>query len=393
VAPGLAVEQNAGPVTRLENQIQPYAWGSLTAIPSLLGVAPTGQPQAELWLGAHPLAPSRLDGRPLDALISERPEAALGPASVARFGPRLPFLLTVLAAAQPLSLQAHPSRAQALAGFERENAAGVPLTAAHRTYKDDNHKPELLCALTPFRALCGFRAVDATRALLRALEVPRLEPLLATFEARGLEGLFHALMRLPRPDAASLVEAIAAACLHHPVRGFEAECATAATLAQAYPGDVGVVGALLLNLVQLHPGEALALGAGNLHAYLEGTGVEVMANSDNVLRGGLTPKHVDVPELLRVLDFSSGPAPIVRPRGAPEGVYETPFPDFRLSRLEVGGPLTLSRLGADVLLCTEGHVTVNDLPLARGHSAFARFDEGPLRVDGAGTLFRATVNG
>jgi mannose-6-phosphate isomerase len=379
-------------VTRLENQIQPYAWGSLTAIPALVGVPPTGQPQAELWIGAHPLAPSRLGGRPLDAVIAEQPAALLGPTSVARFGPRLPFLLKVLAAAQPLSLQAHPSREQARAGFARENAAGVPLTAAHRTYKDDNHKPELLCALTPFRALCGFRAVEATRTLLRALEVPRLGPLLSTLDAHGPEGLFREVMTLPHADATALVGEVATACARRPARGFEAECANAAALANAWPGDLGVLGALLLNLVQLEPGDALALGAGNLHAYLEGTGVELMANSDNVLRGGLTPKHVDVPELLRVLDFSSGPPPLVRPVGAPEAVYTTPFPDFRLSRLDVEGATTLERLGADLVLCTAGEVSVNGLHLSRGAAAFAGFDEGPLVCSGTGTLFRATVN-
>lgn len=379
-------------MTPLVNPTQGYAWGSATAIPELLGVAPTGAPVAELWLGAHPVAPSRLDGRPLDAVIAERPDALLGPASVARFGPRLPFLLKVLAAARPLSLQAHPSLAQARAGFARENAAGLPRTAPGRTYRDDNHKPELLCALTPFRALCGFRPVAHTRALLAGLRVGGLLPLLATLDAAGLGALFEAVMTLEPGARAALVADVVEACRSRPPRGFEAECATATALAEAYPGDAGVVGALLLNLVTLAPGEALALGAGNLHAYLEGTGVEVMANSDNVLRGGLTSKHVDVPELLRVLDFTSGPAPVVRARGAPEAVYESPFADFRLSRVDVRGAVTLPRRGADVVLCTAGAVTVNGLRLARGGSGFSGFDEGPLVLDGEGTLFRATVN-
>ncbi len=391
MARALPVKQKRDSVRRLDNQTQAYAWGSVTAIPELLGLAPTGAPQAELWIGAHPLAPSRLDGRSLDVLIAERPDALLGATSVERFGPRLPFLLKVLAAAQPLSLQAHPSRAQAQAGFARENAAGVPLTAPHRTYKDDNHKPELICALTPFRALCGFRALDATRALLSRLRVERLTPLLATLDT-GLAGFFRQVMTLSPAEAAALVTDVAHACATRPVRGFEAECTNAVGLARAYPGDVGVIGALLLNLVELAPGEALALGAGNLHAYLEGTGIELMANSDNVLRGGLTPKHVDVAELVRVLDFSSGPAPIVRPLGQPEAVYPTTFPDFRLSRVDVRGPLQLQRLGADVVLCTAGSVEVNGLTLTRGAAGFAAFDEGPLVCSGEGTLYRATVN-
>ncbi len=382
-------EAEALPVRRLHNRIQSYAWGSPTAIPALLGTPSTGAPQAELWIGAHPSAPSLADGGPLDALIAEHPQALLGSASVARFGPRLPFLLKVLAAARPLSLQAHPSRAQALAGFARENAAQVPLGAPHRTYKDDNHKPELLCAVTPFRALCGFRAAAQTADLLAAL---KLESLRSTLAAHGLQALFRQVMTMPRAAAGTLVDDVVTACRSRPPAGFEAECANAVSLAAEYPGDVGVIGALLLNLVHLQPGEALALGAGNLHAYLEGTGIEVMANSDNVLRGGLTPKHVDVPELLRVLDFSNGPAPVLRPRGSPEALYETPFPDFRLSRLDVTGPLTLPRLGADLLLCVEGRVQLANLSLARGESGFCGFDEGPLTLSGHGTVFRATVN-
>jgi mannose-6-phosphate isomerase len=377
---------------RLENVVQPYAWGSATAIPRLLGLAETGGPQAELWLGAHPLAPSKVNGRSLEAVIAEAPEAVLGAPVMARFGERLPFLLKVLAAARPLSLQAHPSLAQAQAGFAREEAAGVPRTAGHRNYKDPNHKPELICALTPFRALCGFRRVADTRALLLGLAVPALAPLLETLDRAGLAGFFEALMTTPADRRAPLVTAVVDACASRPPRGFLAECANAVALAGEYPGDVGVIGALLLNLVTLAPGEALALGAGNLHAYLEGTGVELMANSDNVLRGGLTPKHVDVPELLRVLDFHDGPVTVVTPVGAPEAVYPTAFPDFRLSRVEVRGPLTLPRLGPDVLLCTGGAVTANSLELTRGASAFAPFSDGPLALDGQGTLFRATVN-
>lgn len=377
---------------RLENVVQPYAWGSATAIPSLLGLPETGAPQAELWLGAHPIAPSKVNGRSLEAVIAEAPAAVLGPLVLARFGQRLPFLLKVLAAAKPLSLQAHPSLEQAKAGFGREEAAGVPRTAGHRNYKDPNHKPELICALTPFRALCGFRRVADTRGLLSGLAVPALSPLLDTLERRGLQGFFEALMTTPADGRAPLVKAVVAACASRPVRGFEAECTNAVALEREYPGDVGVIGALLLNLVTLEPGEALALGAGNLHAYLEGTGVELMANSDNVLRGGLTPKHVDVPELLRVLDFHDGPVTVVTPVGGPEAVYPTPFPDFRLSRVDVRGPLTLPRLGPDVLLCTAGEVAANGLRLERGGSAFSPFSDGPLTLEGQGTLFRATVN-
>ncbi|MDP3237378.1 MAG: mannose-6-phosphate isomerase, class I [Myxococcales bacterium] len=377
---------------RLENAVQPYAWGSLTSIPALLGLPASGGPQAELWVGAHPTAPSKVNGRSLEALIADAPGPMLGAKVAQRFGPRLPFLLKVLAAAKPLSLQAHPSLEQARSGFANEESAGVPRMAAHRNYRDPNHKPELLCALTPFRALCGFRSVDDTRALLAGLAVPALAPFLEALQQGGLRTLFERVMTVPAGERAPLVTAVVAACASRPPVAFTDECANAVALEKEYPGDVGVIGALLLNLVTLKPGEALALGAGNLHAYLEGTGVELMANSDNVLRGGLTPKHVDVPELLRVLDFTDGPVTIIVPQGAPEATYPTPFPDFRLSRVDVGSAFSLPRNGPDLLLCVEGEVQVNGLALARGQSAFAPFDEGALMVSGRGVVYRATVN-
>lgn len=371
---------------RLDNRVQPYAWGSLTAIPRLLGREPTGAPQAELWLGAHPGAPSRTTrGEPLDTWLSAAPEARLGAATVARFGPTLPYLLKVLAAAQPLSLQAHPSLAQAKAGFAKEEAAGVPRGAAQRNYKDPNHKPELLCALTPFRALCGFRPVADTLRLFEGLGLDT-----ARLRERGLRDWFGWLMTT-RP-AAEVERAVAGA--RRGVPGFEAECALATALAVAYPGDVGLVGALALNLLTLSPGEALYLDAGNLHAYLEGTGIELMANSDNVLRGGLTPKHVDVPELLSVLDFHDGPPAVLRPRGEPEAVYETPAPDFRLSRVTLRGRYAPARRGPEILLVTEGRLTAQaggaPLPLAQGESLFVAADEGPVTLDGEATVYRAT---
>ncbi|MBE2253237.1 MAG: mannose-6-phosphate isomerase, class I [Myxococcus sp.] len=377
---------------RLENTVQPYAWGSVTAIPELLGLPGSGVPQAELWVGAHPSAPSKVNGVSLEALIAGAPLATLGAETAQRYGPRLPFLLKVLAAARPLSLQAHPSLEQAQAGFAREEAAGVPRTAAHRNYKDPNHKPELICALTPFRALCGFRDVDDTLALLEGLHVEALAPFVDTLARAGLRALFERVMTVEPAARGALVKAVVEACARRPPERFAAECANAVSLEAEYPGDVGVIGALLLNLVDLAPGEALSLGAGNLHAYLEGTGVELMANSDNVLRGGLTPKHVDVPELLRVLDFGHGPVAKVAPQGRPEAVYPTPFPDFRLSRVEVGAPVTLPRLGPDLLLCVEGEVRASGLSLRRGEAAFAAFDDGPLELAGAGTVYRATVN-
>lgn len=376
---------------QLDNQIQPYAWGSSTAIASLLGRPPSPTPQAELWLGAHPLAPSRVHGSPTSLLevIAEAPARVLGPKTLQRFGPTLPYLLKVLAAARPLSLQAHPSLEQAKAGFAKEDAAQVPREAPNRNYKDANHKPELICALTPFDALCGFRKRVDSIELFDALglDTSRLK--------QGLREYFEWAMTLPPAPRVELARQAAQACAQRVPAHFARECAWGVKLAQAYPDDVGLIGALLLNLVTLQPRQALYLQAGNLHAYLEGVGIEVMANSDNVLRGGLTVKHVDVPELMRVLDFSDGPVNIIEPSG-PNAVYQTSAPDFELTRLEVSErPMTLSRRGPDVLMVTEGAVQVScgasSLRLSQGGSAFIGADEGPLVLTGAGTAFRATV--
>lgn len=350
---------------RLINKIQNYAWGSLDALPSLLGQPPDGQPQAELWLGAHESAPSLAGGKPLDAVISAAPERLLGAQVAARFGGRLPFLLKVLAAAQPLSLQAHPSQAQAREGFAKENASAIPLRAPHRNYKDPHHKPELICALTEFHALCGFRKVEDSVRLLRGLGVDTTK-----LEREGLRAFFTHVMK----TRVSLTKV-------RRVEGFERECALAEQLLAAYPGDPGLIGALLLNYVVLQPGEALFLTAGNLHAYVRGTGIELMASSDNVLRGGLTPKHVDVPELLRVLDFTDGPVRVWRDD------YAAPVDDFRLSRLQVDGEVTLPP-AAQILLVISGSVTLAGETFKQGESVFVGADE-HLTLSGHATVFRA----
>ncbi len=358
-------------------------------------------------MGAHPLGPSRLtrDGVETDlaAIIARDAAREVGPKVVARFGPRLPFLLKVLAAEEPLSLQAHPTEAQAAAGFEDEERRAVPLTAPHRNYKDPHHKPELISALTPFDALCGFRRATETQALFTELAVPALEPLMAPLrdspDASGLGAMFRALMTLPVDEAARITAAVTESCRAY--RGaFEPECRWAVRLAAKYPGDRGVVSALMLNLVRLEPGESIYLGAGNLHAYLHGVGVEIMASSDNVLRGGLTPKHVDVPELLKVLDFRDGSVPVVRARrvDAHEFSWDTPAPEFRLSRMDVGDDGCRREVdGPEILLCVEGEVTLAPasggppLLLRRGEAAFVAAAAGGYRLDGAGSVFRAAA--
>ncbi|MFF9185814.1 mannose-6-phosphate isomerase, class I [Streptomyces misionensis] len=379
---------------RLDNTVRPYAWGSRTAIPRLLGTEPTGEPQAEMWMGAHPGAPSRTARGTLAEVIDADPERELGKEAVAKFGPRLPFLLKILAADAPLSLQVHPDLAQAREGYADEERRGVPLDAPERNYKDANHKPELICALTEFDGLCGFRSPERAADLLAALGVDSLKPYVDLLHARpedaALREVLTAILTADREETARTVAEAAAACAR-----LGGDHAPYAQLAHHYPGDPGVLAAMLLNHVRLQPGEALFLGAGVPHAYLSGLGVEIMANSDNVLRCGLTPKHVDVPELLRVVRFEASDPGVLRPEAAPDGeeVYETPTDEFRLSRHvlpEAGTAHDLTRDTPQILLCTAGAVRAGEHELGPGRSVFVPAGE-KAEISGAGTVFRATV--
>ncbi|MGF1240532.1 mannose-6-phosphate isomerase, class I [Streptomyces sp. 2-6] len=379
---------------RLDNTVRPYAWGSATAIPHLLGVEPTGEPQAEMWMGAHPGAPSRTARGTLADLVAAAPERELGAATVAKFGPRLPFLLKILAAGAPLSLQVHPNLEQAREGYADEERRGVPLDAPHRNYKDANHKPELICALTEFDGLCGFREPAEAAALFDALGVDSLKPYVDLLHARpeeaALREVLTAILTADREEIARTVHEAAAACDR-----LGGDHAPYAAIAHHYPGDPGVLAAMLLNHVRLQPGEALFLGAGVPHAYLDGLGVEIMANSDNVLRCGLTPKHVDVPELLRIVRFEADDPGVLRPEAAPDGeeVYETPIDEFRLSRhvLAPGAAPHDLTLGApQILLCTAGAVEAGEHRLTPGQSVFVPAGDEAV-VSGEGTVFRATA--
>lgn len=372
----------------LHNPVRPYAWGSRTVIAELLGEpVPSAHPQAEMWFGAHPGDPSRLATTRtslVDAIRAD-PVQLLGAERALHWDATLPFLLKVLAADEPLSLQAHPSIEQARTGFAREERLQIPHDAPHRNYRDANHKPELICALTPFDALVGFREPSATLALLHALDVPELatyvELLAAQPDADGLRALFTTWITLPQALLDQLVPALQVGCVRLAGDAGErhAEARTVLELSERYPGDAGVLAALLLNRVTLAPGEALYLPAGNLHAYVAGAGIELMANSDNVLRGGLTPKHVDVPELLRVLDFTAAPPPICT--GRPDGGwvrYDTPASEFLLRRLDADTPdpigVQVPDGGARILLCTTGSACVRavggTIDLARGASVW-----------------------
>ncbi|MEU7556590.1 mannose-6-phosphate isomerase, class I [Streptomyces sp. NPDC044571] len=381
---------------RLTNTIRPYAWGSTTALPHLMGAEPTGEPQAELWMGAHPGAPSRLyrgaGETTLAEVIAADPERELGAATVAKFGPRLPFLLKILAAGAPLSLQVHPDRAQAEEGYAEEERRGIPLDAGHRNYKDPHHKPEMLCALTPFEGLCGFRPPLESAELLAGLEVNSLKPYVDLLHAHpedaALREMLTAVLAADRAEMARTVAEAGAAVLR-----LGGPYAPYASLVHHFPGDPGVIAAMLLNHVRLQPGEAMFLGAGVPHAYLDGLGVELLANSDNVLRAGLTPKHVDVPELLRIVRFETGDPALLRPEGDVEEVYETPIDEFRLSRFVLApgaAPHPLPDTTPQILLCTAGRPKADEVTLGPGESVFVPAGE-KVSLSGTGTIFRATV--
>jgi mannose-6-phosphate isomerase len=379
---------------RLDNTIRPYAWGSTTAIPHLLGVEPSGEPQAEMWMGAHPGAPSRTERGTLVEVVEADPERELGARTVARFGPRLPFLLKILAAGAPLSLQVHPNLEQAKEGYEDEERRNIPVDAPYRNYKDANHKPELICALTEFDGLCGFRDPAEAADLLDGLGVDTLKPYVDLLHAHpedaALREVLTAILTADPDEMARTVAAATSACTR-----LGGAYAPYADIAHHYPGDPGVIAAMLLNHVRLQPGEALFLGAGIPHAYLNGLGVEIMANSDNVLRCGLTPKHVDVPELLRIVRFEPSDPGVLRPEAAPDGeeVYETPIDEFRLSRYvlpEGAAAHDLTRATPQILLCTAGSVRAGEHELSPGRSVFVPAGE-KAEVSGAGTVFRATV--
>ncbi len=395
------------PIYRLENVIQPYAWGSKTAIAKLLGLpGPHETPQAELWMGTHPKGPSLalVDEQriSLQRLIEKEPMAMLGQDSVKRFGVTLPYLFKVLAASRPLSIQAHPSRQEAIDGFARENAAGKALDASDRNYRDANHKPEIICALTSFWALNGFRpAGDAVR-LLEPVCPDDLRHACRYLEERGEAGLkpfFETMMTLPaekrKKACTELLSKARRLADQSPVYGWMV------TLAQAYPDDMGVFSPALLNLICLAPRQAMYLPAGQLHAYLDGVGIELMANSDNVLRGGLTPKHVDLPELLRVVRFrETAITPIaVTTLATGESFYPCPAAEFSLGVIEVEPArayISASARSIEILLCTEGagHITTdsgNAIRLRKGHSIVVGASLDHYTLEGRMTLFKAAV--
>ena len=391
---------------RLAGARQAYAWGSRTAIPALLGEPATAEPLAEVWFGAHPSAPATLEsGSSLRALIEADPDAYLGRGVLSRFGPQLPYLVKLIAPASPLSLQVHPSREQAAAGFAQEEAAGIPLDVPHRRYPDANHKPEMLFALEPFEALAGFRTARRATELLAGLESSLAWDLFADLRTDiGPAGVRAAFTRLldpaTRPTAAAVTETVAAVAAR--LAGGASPSVRAdgivARLAEAFPGDVGAVASLLMNPVTLRPGEALFVPAGGVHCYLSGLGVEVMASSDNVLRAGLTPKHVDADEVLRTVDWIAAPPVRIAAERVNDDVemFYAPVDDFELAVATCqGGPVAVPGRGPRVLISLDGDVVARHgtqwLSLCRGEAAFVPASPTPVVLEGEGRLAQVTV--
>lgn len=393
----------------LKNPVQEYAWGSKTAIQELLGKpVPSDKPMAEMWMGAHPKSPSQVligeQWRPLDEVIEGSPESILGKRVAEKYANKLPFLFKVLAVSSPLSVQVHPDLEQAREGFARENRLGIPLDSPNRDYRDDNHKPELLLAVTYFTGLKGFRRIEEILGLMERIAPSglafELNQLRKEPEASGLKSFFNALMTMDKSlQKKVLVEAVSLAekradqdpAFHWMVK-----------LNREYPGDIGVFSPVLLNFVELRPGDALYLEAGELHSYLNGLAMELMANSDNVLRGGLTPKYTDVPELLKLVDFKTGPVLPVRPEGSGtcESVYQTPAREFMLSVISVDKGKTFESprdRSVEILICMEGDANIKDsgegqvLALTRGQSVIVPSAVTQYRIDGMATLYKASV--
>jgi len=403
----IACEMNT--IGILKNPIQEYAWGSLTAIPELLGTRNrSNKPQAELWMGAHPKAPSEVeyDGKRVSLLelIDRNPEAILGKRVAQKFDNRLPYLFKVLAAAKPLSIQAHPNLQQARQGFELETTAGISLDAPHRNYRDANHKPECICALTPFWALCGFRKISDLIAYFEAICAEGMKNELAQLannqDTAGLRRFFTFLMALDGDQRKKIISE--AKPNIHERRTEDPVFEWILRLLNEYPDDIGIFSPIFLNLICLEPGQALFLAAGQLHAYLDGVGIELMANSDNVLRGGLTAKHIDVPELLRILQFDEFKVEILNPKNRRpcEFVYPSPVEEFVLSTIELKPNVAYKsepKRSVEILLCTAGAADFidtgrhNTISIKKGMAVIVPAVAPDYEINGKATFYKASV--
>ncbi|MEB5888325.1 mannose-6-phosphate isomerase [Enterobacter roggenkampii] len=384
---------------KLINSVQNYAWGSKTALTDLYGIAnPNNLPMAELWMGAHPKSSSKIEdasgqARSLRDVIDADKAALLGDKVAQRFG-ELPFLFKVLCADQPLSIQVHPNKQASEIGFAKENAAGIPLDAAERNYKDPNHKPELVFALTPFLAMNAFREFSEIISLLQPVAGANnaIAHFLENPNAEALSQLFASLLNMQGEEKSHALAVLKAALESQQGEPWE----TIRLIAQFYPDDSGLFSPLLLNVVKLNPGEAMFLFAETPHAYLQGVALEVMANSDNVLRAGLTPKYIDIPELVANVKFVAKPAAELMTQPVKNGAeldFPIPVEDFAFSLHDLSQTeTTIAQESAAILFCVEGEATLHKgeqhLVLKPGESAFVAANESPVSVSGTGRLAR-----
>ncbi len=392
------------PLFKLDNVIQNYAWGSQHSIAELFGIPnPDGKPQAEIWMGAHPNGCSKVaaSGVLLSELLAQDSNTMLGAYTVARFG-ELPYLFKVLAAETPLSIQVHPGKHKAEAGFQRENQQGIALDAPNRNYKDANHKPELVYALTFYKAMNGFRPIEQIIALFKEAAITSLTTELAELEAApnsaGLEQFFRAIMSLKNERKQAALSELYTAYERPAKTAIVREALQySADFKQHYPDDIGLFAPLMLNTIELAPGEAMFLYAETPHAYVQGTGLEIMASSDNVLRAGLTPKYIDVPELIDNTKFCSIPPEQIKLSAVQkEGrlSYPVPVDDFGFDILPLNHEShSIYLRSAEILFCVEGEATIlsngEQVVLKAGESVFVSHDCGVYRYQGSGTLARA----
>ncbi|OLQ93024.1 mannose-6-phosphate isomerase, class I [Vibrio panuliri] len=389
---------------KLDNVIQNYVWGSKTAMGELFGITnPDNQPQAEIWMGAHPNGCSKVagSGELLSEVIAQDPKGVLGEYTAERFG-ELPYLFKVLSAEKPLSVQVHPSKAKAMAGFAKENQQGIELNAANRNYKDANHKPELVYALTFYKAMNGFRPVAEIVAMFQQAEIDTLrdeiDALSALPNEQGLAEFFSVVMNLTGERKQQAIAELIAR-IERPAKTALAREAfeLIREFSQGYSNDIGLFSPLLLNVVELEPGEAMFLHAETPHAYVKGTGLEIMANSDNVLRAGLTPKYMDVAELIANTQFHSISADHIKLAPFSSGNklgYPIPVDDFGFEIMTLDAKAKVQYVrGAEIIFCIEGQATLSggseEITLVAGESAFVCNRAKTYRYSGLGTLARA----
>lgn len=388
-------------IYRLSNQIKNYVWGCKTSLNTHFGFDNEKQEhQAELWMGAHSNGCSTLkisNGIRLDEFIDQNPSKILGSKISDSFG-GLPFLMKVLAVDTPLSIQVHPSKKQAEIGYKKENDLGIELTSPKRNYHDDNHKPEVVYALTDYDALNGFREFDEIIQLFLLIDNEVIRLALKNFQAnkneKGLENFFNAILRLNGDVKNNALADLILLSKSYDLKDDKQNTFNLVSqLATHYPSDIGLFSPLFLNLVNLKPGESMFLYAETPHAYLRGLGIEVMASSDNVLRAGLTPKNVDVDELINNTSFypTSKESIQLKPQRIDQRlIYPIPVNDFNFDVLEVEHLLDIKVSSAEILFCIDGCVKINEcINLTKGQSVFISAEIKEYKLIGHGRLARS----